>query len=395
MVYGSNLGKSVGISILLVLMLSSCGKPDEYHVLKKDVQKREAALVVQPNVPEVMPTGPQAPSVPIASNVPVALNVPQVAYMPEPVRAPVVQAPQAALSAYATVISRGGKMGSLDPAELDFMVENKTGKTVYVSCFAWERKNPLGYWRWDKSPVYKIDDNASVIVDVDTIREKQDRDIVYGYLAIHADSKEAEDATFELLDDKKKLDLDLLVNLKGKKVTLSVEKYGFKGEFFEYDFLPSDDGKKKEVPELDFVVENRTGKTILATCFVYEKKAKGSWIAATEEKDDMVAWRWDKTPCITLLPNTIGLIDVDTILSTRDRSYVRGYLAVFDEDEAKLEQESTLELVETYRKLNLGDLNQLKGKKVVVDIEKYGIEEDFLDYIVKPVSKIDFSKLYK
>lgn len=374
MVYGSNVEKSIGMSILLLLMLSSCGKPDEYHVLKKDVQKREAALVVQSNVPEVMPTGPQALNVPEVPIVPVALNVPHVAQ--------------------AMVISPGEKMGSLDPAELDFIVENKTGKTVYVSCFAWARKNSLGYWRWDKSAVYRIDDDTSVVIDVDTIHEKQDRDLVYGYLAIHIDPKEAEDATLELLDDKKKLDLDLLVNLKGKKVTLSVEKYGFKGEFFEYDFLPSDDGKKKEIPELDFVVENRTGKTILVTCFVYEKKAKGSWIAATEEKDDMALWRWDKTPCITLSPNTIGLIDVDTIWSKRDRSYVRGYLAIFDEDEAKQEQESTLELVDTYRKLNLGDLNQLNGKKVVIDIEKYGIEEDFLDYIVKPVSTIDFSKLY-
>jgi len=368
MAYGCFLGKKEGVFCILLVLISGC-KHDEYHVLKKDVEKREAGLVVQSQVSDAMPVAVPAPVLPAV---------------------PIVSAKNPV-----EVLSPGGKLGLLDPTRLDFIVENKTGKTVYVSCFSWLRKNAIGYWRWDKSPVYKIDDDASVVVNIAPIRDKQDREVVFGYLAVHTEAQEAEDATFELLEDGKKLDLDMLIKLQGKKVTLDIEHYGFKGDFFEYDFLPCNDGDKKAIPELDFVVENRTGKTVLITCFVYEKKAKGSWVAATEAKDDMAQWRWDKTPVIKLAPKSFGLVDVDTIMSNRDRSYVRAYMAVFDEDEEMQAQAATFELLQEYRKLNLGDLNQFTGKKVVIDIEKYGIEEDFLDYVVKPVNKIDFSKLYK
>ncbi len=385
MSYGYFRGEKTGVFCFLLLFVSSC-KHDEYHVLKKDVEKKALTLGVQSQVPEVMPDVPPATST--ASAFPIAQIKPQADARRSKTVSTFSKNP-------VDVLSPGGKLGLLDPAQLDFIVENKTGKTVYVSCFSWLRKNAIGYWRWNKSPVYRIDNNASVVIDVAPVKDKQDREVVFGYLAVHTDYQEAEDATFELLDDHKKLDLDMLIKLQGKKVTLDIEHYGFKGDFFEYDFLPRNDNSKNIVPELDFIVENRTGKTVFVTCFVYEKKAKGSWVAATEAKDDMAQWRWDKAPIIKLAPRSLGLIDVDTIVSKRDRSYVRGYLAVFDEDEEAQAQEATFELLQEYRKLNLGDLNQFTGKKVVVEIEKYGIEEDFLEYVVKPVNKIDFSKLYK
>lgn len=282
---------------------------------------------------------------------------------------------------------------SNNPKELDFDVKNETGKTVYVTCFAYQRKFDFGHWRWDKSPVYKLEDNQTVTIDVDTIPNEQDRNHVFGYLGVFNDQESADDATYELTDDRYLLDLDLLMQLKGKTVTLTIEKYGSRGVFFEYDFVNKDAAAKKNIPELDFPVENKTGKPVIITCFAYEKKAKGRWIAATDDKDDMAVWRFDKTPLIKLMPDEIGIIDIDTIVGNRDRAYVRGFLAVFDEDEEALAENSTFELLDTKYKLNLGELPRLKNKKIVIEVEKYGIMQDFVDFIVKPVSKIDFKKL--
>ena len=44
--------------------------------------------------------------------------------------------------------------------------------------------------------------------------------VVFGYLAVHTDYQEAEDATFELLDDHKKLDLDMLIGSLLLKTTI-------------------------------------------------------------------------------------------------------------------------------------------------------------------------------
>ncbi len=281
-----------------------------------------------------------------------------------------------------------------NPKELDFDVENKTGQTVYVTCFAYQRKRYFGNWRWDKSPVYIIEDNQTVTMDVDTIPDEQDRNYVFGYLGIFKDKKSAEDATYELSDDRNLLDLDQLIKLKGKKVTLEIEHYGFKGEFFEYDFVPKKEVEAEAPYELDFAVENTTGKPIIVTCFVYQKKAKGDWVAATESKDDMTVWRYDKTPLIRLEPGEIGIVDIDPIVTKRDREYVRGYLAVFDEDEEDLAINCTYETLDTRYKLNLGELFRLKNTKIIVDVEKYGIMQDFLDFVPKEASDIDFTKIY-
>lgn len=280
---------------------------------------------------------------------------------------------------------------------LNFDVENKTGKTIYITCFSYIKKRDFGRWRWDKGPIYKLDAGQTQKVAIDFIDDDYSRKNVFGYLGVFTSEKVAQDSIYELLPDRNKLDLDQLMYLHDKKVTLEIERYGFKGEYFEFDFTEKDkrdeETKKKRTPELDFFVENKTGKTIIATCFVYEKKAKGTWFAAVDDKDDMEVWRFDKTPIITIPPNGLSIIDVDTITEGRDRSYVRGYLAIFDEDERKLAEESTFELLGSHRKLNLGLLSMLKNKKIVIDIEQYGIAEDFIDFVIKPLNRIDFTKV--
>ncbi len=284
-------------------------------------------------------------------------------------------------------------LSSKSSRELDFDVLNKTGKTVYVTCFAYLRRRDFARWGWYKSPVYVLKNNSTQTIDINSIENEQDRKNVFGYLGVFPSYEQAEKATYELTEDRFKLDLDKLIALKNKTVTLHVETYGFKGEFVEYDFEKND--QKEQVAstrELDFAVENKTGVPLYVCGFIYMKKAKGSWLGATEDKDDMAVWRFDKTPIIRVEPNQVGVIDVDTIVTQRDQSYVRGYLGIFGESELELAKAATYELLDNTRKMNLGPLRALGGKKVVLEVESYGILEK-PDFVVKPIRKIDFTKI--
>lgn len=137
------------------------------------------------------------------------------------------------------------QQGTLTSSELDFEVENQTGKTIYITCFSYIKKRPFSRWHWNKSPVYKIDDNQTVVVDLPTISDEEDRNNAFGYLGVFDNAQDAENSTIELLDDNKKIDLDIIAQLHGKKVTIDVEKYGIVGEFYDYDF--QDINKKKRL----------------------------------------------------------------------------------------------------------------------------------------------------
>ena len=130
-------------------------------------------------------------------------------------------------------------------------------------------------------------------------------------------------------------------------------------------------------------------------CFTYEKKAKGRWVAAIEDKDDMSVWHFEKTKVQLVKPGEKVLIDIDTILSERDRSSVRGYLGVFEDNEEQQALESTFELLEPKNKLNLGNLIKVKQKTIVLDVKRYGVGDDFIEYVVKPVRHIDMTKITK
>ena len=287
---------------------------------------------------------------------------------------------------------------------LDFKVENKTGKTIYVTCFTYLKRRMFGRWKWYKSAVYKLDSRGSIFVKIKEVDDERDRANVFGYLALLDSEEEAENSIYELLPDHKKIDLDLLMHLKGKSVVIDIEKYGIAGEFYEYDFVRQD-GLDIKPPELYFAVENKTGKTIYVTCFVYLKKAKGTWLAqktktqevldsSLESRDDMVQWRFDKAPIVRLEDGETGLITIDSICEKRDRTFAKGFLAVFDHDELDKAEKSVFELLDYKDKIKLGRLINVFNKKIILNIDHYGILGEQLDYtIARNVKRIDFKKL--
>ena len=107
----------------------------------------------------------------------------------------------------------------------------------------------------------------------------------------------------------------------------------------------------------------------------------------------MTIWRYDKTKLITIPQGESGIIDVDTIVTQRDRSYVRGYLAVFGADQQELADAMTYELLEPRNKLNLGELSRIAGKKIVLDVENYGTMQDLINYTTKSSKPIDFTTI--
>lgn len=286
--------------------------------------------------------------------------------------------------------------------ELDFLVENKTGKTIYVTSFVYLKRHRFSRWRWYKSPVYTIEHNTLTTIDIPSIEDDMDRENTFGYLAVFNTFEEADDAIYELLPDKNKIDLDILVHLAGKKVTIEIEKYG-KQTFYEYDFTPTQPDKHKHIPELDFAVENKTGKTIHVVGFTFQKRAKGTWLAQkTKEvwsseddtRDDMSTWRFDKLPLITLKPGEKGIMDVDTIIEKRDRKEVQGYLAIYDEDELEMAQNAEYELLPEEKKITLGKLSEgISKKKVVITIDQYGMLGDMIDFKIQQPKRIDFKKI--
>lgn len=295
----------------------------------------------------------------------------------------------------------------LEDNKLDFVVENNTGKTVYITCFAYMKKHTFDRWRWVKSPIYKLDDTQSCTVSLPPIYDQENRESTFGYLAVLDNQQAADNAIYELLPDENKLELDLLAQLKGKKVVLEVEKYGFKKDFLEYDFVPEDETAEKQIPSLNFLVENKTGKTIIIAGFIFEKRAKGTWLAektrvdwsaGEETRDDMSVWRFDKTPLLTLQNGQTGMVEVDTIIEKRDRDEVRGYLVIFDEDERREAEDATYELLpadKAKNKLQINKLKDLQYRKVAIEVDSYGIVDDIIDYKIKPISRIDFKKIGK
>jgi len=271
---------------------------------------------------------------------------------------------------------------SIDENEIDFVVQNLTGKKIYVTCFSYIKKRPLESWRWDKSEIYELNDKEYAVIDIDYIPDEQTRKNVYGYLGVFDTLDEADEAIYELLPDDKKIDLDLLYKLKGKKVAIGIEKYGFKNRLIDCATkkLIKESGK---IPELDFVVENQTPKTVIVACFIYERKSSQG------------VWKYDKAPLVTLAPGEIGIIDVDTLADKYDRVYARGQLAVFLEEERKMAETVTYELVPDGRRTDIGRLMLLRNKKIVLTVERYGVLGDYIDFTVKPVRRIDFKKLHK
>jgi hypothetical protein len=258
--------------------------------------------------------------------------------------------------------------------ELDFLVENKTGKTIFVCCFSYIQKEPFSQWRWDKSPIYKIDAKQKVTINIDTIPDEENLQQTFGYLAVFSDEKIAKESIYELVDDSKKIDLDILYKLKGRTIVVGVERYGFKDEVLDFE-IKKKIAEAEQIPELDFVVENNTGKTIFVTAFIYQVK-----------DDIRSVWTYDKAPILKLKQGQIGVINVDTVTKERDRRFMSGFLAIFEERQEKIARESTYELLSAKDKLSLGRLSRLKNKKVVIQVEQYGAIGEISEFDIQPAT---------
>lgn len=257
--------------------------------------------------------------------------------------------------------------------ELDFKVKNKTGKTIYMTCFSYINKRNFARWRWDKSPIYKLENNESQIVDIDTINDEINRQNIFGALGVFNTLQEAQDSTYELLSEKNRLDLDKLYQLKDQTIKIEIELYGFKKDILEVSIIPNE---TVTINELDFQVKNQTGKNLWVCCFVYQKK------------EEISIWRYDKTELKLLKNNESMIIDVDSILDKYDRVHTLGFLGVFEEKDQEEAENATYELLKPENKIALGNIAALKRKEIILEVEKYGFKNDFLDISIKPIRRI-------
>jgi len=292
-----------------------------------------------------------------------------------------------ALIATLTSTSTNNKEESLpeekiSPQELkrtpQFEVKNSTGKTIFITCFYYIKRQEFNRWSWEKSEIFKLQTNETISITLKKATTQNDFENVYGYLGIFDTDSEALIATYELTPDKNKIDLDLLYKLKNKVVELQAEKYGFKEEKIKYEF--EDKQKKlalndKPIPKLDFQVENKTGKSLYIASFIYEKKP------------DMPVWQYSKGNIVLIQPNETIIIPVTLVKAEYERVYTRGYLGVFGEQEKQDAENSTFETLKPAQKVSLGRLFALneEQQRIVLSIEKYGVSGDYIDFITKPI----------
>ncbi len=288
-----------------------------------------------------------------------------------------------------------GMSGETKLCTMSFTVQNVSGLTLYTTCFAYIKPRRFNRWRWRKSDILEIKPGQQAIVNIPTLDDPRDKHHVFGCLGVFTLRMDAENAIYESLRNEQKLDLDLLHDLAGKKVVIGIEKYGYQELFYDYDFVETQKKTHGELPELDFFVHNKTGKPILTCGFIYSKKAKGRWLATLEEKDDMSVWRFYKTKLLRLEPGQTGYIDVDTIFPLRDRSFVRGFLGVFDANDEEIAMKKTFESLTEKEMLDLGELTTRRGRTIILQVESYGVENDIIDFTVKPIHWIDFTKIVR
>jgi len=261
------------------------------------------------------------------------------------------------------------------PATLEVKIRNITKRTLYATCFSYIKKENSPRWLWQKSSVYELLPSKDVAIMIGSFKSAQAIPDCYGILGIFTNHDQASKAIYELVPDENKIDLDRLKKLQDKTIILGIEKYGIVGDIFDYSFVPEHEATN-EVPELDFYVENKTGKALYVTAFVYQKK------------EDMPIWEYSKSPVIKVGADESGLIDVDTIINTYDRKYTRGYLAVFDETEKQEAYDCTYQLLKEHQSINLGLLSELQDRKIILKSQKYGILGDVIDFVVKEPRKI-------
>lgn len=259
--------------------------------------------------------------------------------------------------------------------EIILNVKNSSGKTLYITCFAHMQKRALlSIWRITKSDILTLENGASGKIKIECPLAQEVIKNIYGYLGVFDTIKEAQDSTFELMDDRKKLDLDLLYKIGNNVIDLKIDKISSEKQIVEYEFT------KKGAPEsrknwqnLDFYVQNQSGKPLLIVAFMY-KQEEGMI------KDSV--WDYKKTAPFKLMPNETTLVDLESIKSKEDAMYVRGVLAIFDQDQEEKAKKITYSMLDFKRVVELDRLHNIAGKKIVLKVQKYGLKGLIPDYTV-------------
>lgn len=126
---------------------------------------------------------------------------------------------------------------------LDFRVINKTGKNLWLAGFVYEKQSDIQkQWKFKKTKVTRLDNNASTKINIDPIAEQYDRKNTRGFIALFNQKEEAENSTYELTPSANLIKLGKLYKLKGFNVIIRSKKYGLEisnsGEpetsFFEF-----------------------------------------------------------------------------------------------------------------------------------------------------------------
>lgn len=273
------------------------------------------------------------------------------------------------------------KRSVTDGYGVTFTVTNKIGRKVFVVPFAHIKRFVTDAWHWFKAPILELDVDQSGFADIGTLPAADDLTTVFGVLRICATREEAEAATYQLTQDAQKVDLDLLSLLNGKGVALHSSKYGVEGERLSYEIIPSH--WKQSLPPLDFSVFNSANQPIFVTAFFYGKE---------QDEDEFAPWRFTKSDVYRLEPGKSTVVKVETIKDPYDLGYLRGFLGVFKEDEAKKSENSTYELLTPHQKIGLGPLISLGNKQVVISSRSYGSDTLF-DITTRPAPRNGAAKL--
>jgi len=130
--------------------------------------------------------------------------------------------------------------------------------------------------------------------------------------------------------------------------------------------------------KLDFTAENTTQNTLYVTCFYYTKAPYAT------------RWSWEKSPVYQLIPKEQTIINITAIPSEDNYPDVYGYLGIFknieDADDAIFETTSENE------KIDIGQLYNLKGKKISINDKAYGTSR-FYDFLLNPIKGKEYPKL--
>ena len=268
------------------------------------------------------------------------------------------------------------KKSSVENNKITFVVENDTSQKLNIVCFYYAKRKSSNRWTWYKTNnIITLTPKTKAPFSIPIITTKEDLNHVHAYLALFNNKIDAQTSIFQLLSDEQKLDLGKIEKLNNKSVLLESTRYGFKGERIEYAIT---NGRKIKIPELDFIVENQSGKNLYINTFVYQHHGAHP------------QWDFEKLPTRFVKNGQQTTFDVDTVTKKYDWSNVRGYVGIFNKDERNKAKESTYESLNPNQKINIGRLEKIINKKIVIIPKTYGVLGGFdtrhpdIEFSVKP-----------